>query len=373
MSFKVTAITSVYQADAFLQGCLEDLSAQTLFGRGQLEVIVVDSGSPGREAEIVRAFIAAMPKTGSEIVYVRTERETLYAAWSRAAAMARGDYLTSANADDRHDPRCLELLAAALDAHPEVALAYPDSDVTRDANAPFAQAKRCGRLGIKGAAGWPEFDRDLLFEQCYVGPHPMWRRALHDRYGDFDATMKSAGDYEYWLRLAAAGEKFLRVAPGGAALSLYLENAGSISLSNIDLNWHESETARQRHWRDAWGTPPWCRAAAPHFARLRERIGSARRIAIYGAGKHTLRYLPLFKQSVAPAEIVAVLDDAPRGQTLGGVRIIETTRWRETACDGIVVSSDKCEAQMSARLAEIVGPACPVFKLYESSEAQTCP
>ncbi len=40
----------------------------------------------------------------------------------------------------------------------------------------------------------------------------MWRRRLHDELGLFDTRYRSAGDYEFWLRCAAAGKVFHRVA-----------------------------------------------------------------------------------------------------------------------------------------------------------------
>ena len=45
-SYKVSAIVSVYKAERFIKGCLEDLLSQTLFQKGDLEIIIVNSGSP---------------------------------------------------------------------------------------------------------------------------------------------------------------------------------------------------------------------------------------------------------------------------------------------------------------------------------------
>jgi GT2 family glycosyltransferase len=242
---KVSAILSVYKAGRYVQGCLEDLRQQSLFQAGQLEVVVVDSNSPEAEGPIIRAFAERFPR---QVQYLRTrERETIYAAWNRGVQAARGSYLTNANADDRHRPEGLELLARSLDEHPDIALAYGDDDVTQEENGTFAAAPRTGRFQ------WPEFDPVHLFEICFAGPHPLWRKALHQKYGLFDPSFRSAGDYDFWLRLAAAGERFLHVP---ATVGLYLQCRQGMELGNPQLSALESFLARTRNWPSAWGTLP---------------------------------------------------------------------------------------------------------------------
>ena len=113
----VSAIVSTYDASRFIDGCLADLEAQTI--AEHLEIIVVDSGSPGDEGRIVAEF----QRRFDNIVYLRTERESLYDAWNRGIHAARGLYITNANTDDRHRADALERLARSLDERPDAALA----------------------------------------------------------------------------------------------------------------------------------------------------------------------------------------------------------------------------------------------------------
>jgi hypothetical protein len=197
---RVSVIVSAYKSERFLRGCLEDLEAQTIADR--LEIIVVDSHSPENERAIVEEF----QKRCSNIVYIRTEeRETVYGAWNRAARVARGQYLTNANTDDRHRDDALEILARTLDRNPDLTLVYADCLVTPHENETFDRAHPVG------CYQWLEFDaKTLLQKGCFVGPQPMWRREAHDEYGYFDAEMVSAGDYDFWLRLAQT-RRFLHV------------------------------------------------------------------------------------------------------------------------------------------------------------------
>lgn len=242
---KVSAIVSVYKAERYLQGCLEDLLAQSLFQQGDLEVVVVDSNSPEKEGDLARPFLERHPQ---QVQYLRTrDRETIYGAWNRGVRAARGRYVSNANADDRHSPDGLERLAQALDAHPEIALVYGDDDVTRVENGTFATAPRVARFA------WPAFEPRHLFEICHIGPHPMWRKELHERHGWFDPGFRSAGDYDFWLRLAAAGERFLHLE---TIVGLYLQSPEGVEIGNQELSGAESHLARVRNWPKAWGRRP---------------------------------------------------------------------------------------------------------------------
>ena len=232
----VTAIVSTYKSERFIRGCLEDLERQTIADK--LEIIVIDSASPQNERAIVEEF----KRRYSNIVYIRTpERETLYAAWTRAAKAARGKFLTTANTDDRHRPDALEILARTLDQNPEITLAYADCLITRTENETFETAHPVGKFQ------WMEFNAsDLLLKGCFVGPQPLWRREVHDEHGYFDTSMVAAGDYEFWLRIAR-NRKFLHVPQ---FLGLYLESPTSVEHTNQEIGRREVEAARARYGRD---------------------------------------------------------------------------------------------------------------------------
>lgn len=234
----VSAIVSVYNAERFLRGCLDDLRAQTI--ADDVEIVVVDAASPQNEAAIVREY--------DGVVYIRApRREPLYASWNRGIRIARGKYVTTANADDRHRRDALERLVGALEHDAGAALAYGDVAVTMRENATLDDVRPFVFYR------WPDFDRRRLFRAAFVGPQPLWRRDLHERYGWFDDALVTAGDYEWWLRLAAAGERFVHVAE---PLGLYLASPASLEHRSPRLNWSESEAARERHWRAEWGARP---------------------------------------------------------------------------------------------------------------------
>lgn len=238
----LSALVFVYGAERFMDGLLSDLVAQTI--APQMEIIVVDTGSPTDEGRIVREFMARHPN----IAYLRTpERETTTSAANRCIAAARGKYLTLACADDRHRPDALEHLVAVLERNPDTALAYADVAVTDTENETFADAH------VVGHFRWPEFDPVRLFQVCHIGPQPVYRRRLHEQHGAYDPAFVTAGDYEFWLRVVGRGERFVHVPE---VLGLYLRSQSSNEHANQALSVAESEKARIVHWPEAWGTRP---------------------------------------------------------------------------------------------------------------------
>ena len=218
-SFKVSAIVSTYNSEKFIRGCLQDLVEQTLYKQGQLEIIVIDSGSQENEQSVVREFQAKYPN----IVYDRTsDRETLYAAWNRGIKMSRGVYITNANTDDRHRPDALEFMAKYLDENAEVSLVYADQLITSTANDTFAKTQAEKRWN------WPAFDYSELERRCIIGPQPMWRKSLHEKYGYFRAEFTAAGDYEFWLRIGKS-ENIVHLPE---ILGLYCENPQGLEHSS---------------------------------------------------------------------------------------------------------------------------------------------
>lgn len=195
---KVSALVSVYNGEKFLRGRLDDLFAQTLYQQGRLEIVVIDAGSTDSTPFICREFL-------NKITIIRSLREPMYSSLNRGIKIATGEYLTTSNVDDRLRPDALELMAAELDAHADIGVVYADNYVTPTANAIWGQSYEISYEPpyTEGRLNWPEYDRKLLTQFCYIGNQPLWRKDLHTSVGLFDESYLVAGDYELWLRMAA--------------------------------------------------------------------------------------------------------------------------------------------------------------------------
>lgn len=240
-AIRVSAIVSAYNSEKFIRGCLADLLEQSLYEKGELEIVVVDSASPQGECDIVKHF----QQQHRKIVYMRTaERETIYQAWNRGIRAARGQFVTNANTDDRHRNDAFEILARELDEHPELGLVYGDVFVTNFENQNFLSHVRCGYHRR------PEFSNDIMLSGCHMGPQPMWRKSVHEQIGYFREDLKSAGDYEFWARLAL---KF-PMKHVSQFLGLYLENPVGFVNRDTDLSMRET-VAVQRFYANSFPAP----------------------------------------------------------------------------------------------------------------------
>jgi glycosyltransferase involved in cell wall biosynthesis len=235
---RVSAIVSAYYAEEFILECITDLLKQT----EQPEIVVVcKRGSV--EHMIAQQFTCA------ECTIVATEDvPTVYAAWNLGLLAAHGRYLTNANTDDRHHPEAYRIMADVLDARPEIDLVYHDQYVTWKPNQTYEDYWKenqgvelvTGRWeGKPGVFCWPDYERRTLRQGCYIGPQPMWRANLHQRYGLFEAQYRSAGDYEFWLR--CAGEHNYLHIP--YPLGLYLARPNGIELGDPVTSQEETNSA----------------------------------------------------------------------------------------------------------------------------------
>lgn len=219
---RISAIVSVYRGARFLRGRLDDLRAQTAYERGELEIIVVNAGNRENEDKIVREYL-----TDPKITYIRSLREPIYSSWNRGIRIAQGEYITNANVDDRLHPNVLSIMANVLDKNPGVGLVYCDAIVTSTENAAWSGEYQVSQKPpYFGKLAWPDYEPQRLLKAYFGGPSPMWRRALHDRYGLFDESYQLAADYEWSLRLAAMGVEMKHIPQ---ALSLFYDDGAGIN------------------------------------------------------------------------------------------------------------------------------------------------
>ncbi|HTV46276.1 MAG TPA: glycosyltransferase [Stellaceae bacterium] len=191
---RAAVIVSLYNAAEKLPTLLAMLQRQSLAARGELEIILIDSNSPGDERG---AFAAFARQHDLPIVYARSAaRETIQAAWNRGIKLARAPYLAFLGADEGLHPDALRRLAEALDGDPTADWAIADSLVTS-----------VDRRGVFDADVMP-YDRrgyrqDLVYlETCYLSwVGGLYRRSIHDRFGWYDESFTAAGDTEFKFRI----------------------------------------------------------------------------------------------------------------------------------------------------------------------------
>jgi glycosyltransferase involved in cell wall biosynthesis len=215
---RISIITSVYKGDLFIEGFLTDIVRQTIFD--QCELILINPNSPGSEEPLIQRYVTQYPN----IIYIKLPYDPgVYAVWNIGILLARGEFITNANLDDRRNPTCLQIQLQALEQDPSIDLVYGDYYITYIPNETF----ECN--SHRWVVQPPPFSLEKMY-LCLPGPQPLWRKSLHTQYGYFNSTFVSAGDMEMWLRAVESGARF-RYIP--LVTGLYYENPQGLS-TNAD-------------------------------------------------------------------------------------------------------------------------------------------
>lgn len=191
---KASVIVSLYNAADKLSFFLTALCQQTLLKQGYVEIVLVDSGSPTNEHEVVAGYLK---HTSLNAVYARSaERETIQAAWNRGIGLAKSPYLVFLGVDETLYPEALETLASELDENPDVDWVMANSLVTAVEN------NGVYKHDIMAYTRDGATKDHTYLETCYLSwVGGMYRSSLHTRFGYYDETFGAAGDTEIKNRI----------------------------------------------------------------------------------------------------------------------------------------------------------------------------
>lgn len=183
----ISTIMVCRNAEATIGGAVETFLAQD---HPDKELVVVDGASTDRTVEIVEAFASPDIRLHSE------PDKGIYDAMNKGLARFRGDAFGFLNADDRyHGSGALSRIAEALETADMISGDLNFVNV-HDGSAP---------VRVWRASPF----RPGAFRRGWAPAHPTTyaRRSVYDRVGQFDASFRIAGDYD-WLMRALEIERF---------------------------------------------------------------------------------------------------------------------------------------------------------------------
>jgi glycosyltransferase involved in cell wall biosynthesis len=198
-NYKVSVIVSLYNAAGKLARFLEILTQQTLFQQNQVEIILIDSGSPDVEYKVFQELLPKLTSNTDKlpVIYARSKnRETIQNAWNRGILLSRAPYITFLGVDETIVPECLEILAQELEQNPDIDWVVGHSLVTNV----DMQGNRVNDIMLYDRR---DYDQNLVYlDTCYltyVGG--LYRRRVHEQSGYYDMTFRGAGDTEFKNRI----------------------------------------------------------------------------------------------------------------------------------------------------------------------------
>jgi glycosyltransferase involved in cell wall biosynthesis len=276
---RVSIVLPVFNAATTLPACVNSILAQTL---NDWELIAVDDGSTDGSTEALKE----LQRCDERIRVLSPGRIGLVAAINLGHAAATTELIARMDADDIMHPDRLRKQSAYLKSHSGIAVLatrvrlFPDEAVEAGYREYVRWQNEC--LTPEQIAG------NIYVESPLANPSVMWRRSVFERFGPY-RNGAFPEDYEFWLRLHAAGIRMAK-------------------LPEILLDWRESPNRATRNdprfSRDAFN-----HIRAEYLARD-ERLRSGRDIVVWGAGRVTRQRVRLIEER--GVTISAYVDIDPR-------------------------------------------------------------
>jgi glycosyltransferase involved in cell wall biosynthesis len=180
----VSVIIPCFRQAHFLRDSIESALAQTY---PHVEVVVVDDGSPDQTSAVAASY--------PTVRCVRQRNRGLSSARNTGFMESTGSYLVFLDADDRLTPDALRLGISELTAHPECAFVAGEHCLIDELGNPMPSAPR----PVVSRASYLEL---LKTNFIWCPGSVIYRRSVLAAVGTFDPSLRSAEDYDLYLRIA---------------------------------------------------------------------------------------------------------------------------------------------------------------------------
>jgi glycosyltransferase involved in cell wall biosynthesis len=229
---KISLIIPCYHDSLTIKRAIDSAYSQT---RKIDEVIVVNDFSPESDA------IENELKNYTEIIYIKNGSNLGLAA-SRNVGLfaASGEIVTFLDADDQLHPQKIEFQLGLM--QPNVAVACLTENIYEGTNtSSFTPINE--RLKVKLVVS----NKKMLYRNTLVGASIMIYKQTLIKYGGYDESLRSAEDYDLWLRLLDEGVVVYNI-----QLELYRyyrSNTGSLSNNMRNISYWELEILKKHFQR----------------------------------------------------------------------------------------------------------------------------
>jgi glycosyltransferase involved in cell wall biosynthesis len=177
---KISIITVCYNAGGTIERCIESVLAQN---HKNIEYIIIDGGSTDGTLQIIDQYKQYID------FFVSEPDNGIYDAMNKGIKLAKGDIVGTLNADDVFaDAEVLKSIVSIFEQN-EPGIVYGDLDYINP-NGETVRKWKSGRY------------KSSAFNWGWMPPHPSFycKKELFDRFGLYDVTYGTAGDYELMLR-----------------------------------------------------------------------------------------------------------------------------------------------------------------------------
>ena len=234
---RVSVVIPCFNYGRHLTDAVESVVAQTMSDH---EIVIVDDGSTDDSAEVARGLIAAHPEADIRLITQPNSGSPGHAR-NVGIAAARAAYIVCLDADDMLALDYLQRCAAALDSHPDAAVAYGALQCFGDDHT---------------LTDPPEWDPRTELDCNFLTVASMFRRRAWEQVGGIDTEI-GYEDWDFWIGCVEHGWGGVKV-PG--ALWYYRVHGGGVYAGHVAkdqqikarivLKHPASYTDGQRRWAE---------------------------------------------------------------------------------------------------------------------------
>lgn len=187
---KVSVIVPAYNLEPYLKTALNSVRIQSY---ENFEALIIDDGSTDNTAEIALAFC----QKDSRFRLLQKPNGGLSSARNYGIRNALGEYIALLDGDDLYLPDKLATHVNVLENSPTTGVVYSATRAIRD------DGKRTFMV-ISGKPINSNCLVALLYKNFIAhGSNAVFRSSLISEVGEFDETLSSCEDLDFWLRVAA--------------------------------------------------------------------------------------------------------------------------------------------------------------------------
>lgn len=189
---------------SFNQGRFIGRTIESILAQEEIcSVHVFDGGSTDETIEILTSF-------GDAIRWESGPDRGQAHAINKGLEAASGEFIAWINSDDIYEPNAFSHVSEIFRNKSDVSVVYGEAYHIDQTDA------------IIERYGAEDFELERLLQRCYIcQPAAFFRRKIVERHGGLRESLHYCLDYEFWLRLACAGEIFYRTDKFLAGSRLY--------------------------------------------------------------------------------------------------------------------------------------------------------
>ncbi len=194
----ISVIVPTYNHGEYIEETIRSICLQDY---DQIQLIVIDGGSQDETCNILEHYDAVIDYWVSEPDRGQTD------AINKGLDKATGDIIAYLNSDDIYYPNTIRAVAEIAENNPTAALIYGRCRFIDESSQIIGERT----ANIFTLADILDLWEVWWKEQNLVQPEAFWRAEITKDIGYFNTNLFFVMDYEYWLRILAAGGRCHRI------------------------------------------------------------------------------------------------------------------------------------------------------------------